>query len=164
MTKGPGGRPSKFDCINLDQVRVLTEHGFTDKEMASFFGVVISTWHKWKLDSPEFSDSLKEGKKTADNRVVRALYERATGYSHIDTKFATHEGVITDQKEYTKHYAPDTTACIFWLKNRDKENWRDKVDVGVSGKLDLNSLSDVQLELKLLALLAKAVTNDEAVR
>lgn len=126
--KKKGGRPNKFDALDLDQVRKLAERGLTDAEMSDFFGVALSTWHKWKKDFPEFSDSLKDWKNFADSRVERSLYERAIGFSHIDTKLATHEGKITDEKEYIKHHAPDTTACIFWLKNRDKENWRDKID------------------------------------
>jgi hypothetical protein len=26
---------------------------------------------------------------------------------------------------YIQHVPPDVTACIFWLKNRDPEHWRD---------------------------------------
>lgn len=33
-----------------------------------------------------------------------------------------------------KYYPPDTTAAIFWLKNRQKDKWRDKVDHELTGK------------------------------
>jgi hypothetical protein len=27
--------------------------------------------------------------------------------------------------KYIEHIPPDVTACIFWLKNRDPQHWRD---------------------------------------
>ena len=64
------------------------------------------------------------------------------------TKFATSEGRITDSKEYTEHYPPDTTAAIFWLKNRQPEKWRDKKEVDANVNLgdELEGLSDEQLQ------------------
>lgn len=130
----PAGRPSKFDNIDLKQVESLARRGWTDEEMSNFFGVVRSTWYKWKADKKEFSDALKNWKDEADERVERTLYERAIGYSCPDTKFATFEGRITDTAQYTKFYPPETTACIFWLKNRQPGKWRDKIDHELTGK------------------------------
>ena len=47
------------------------------------------------------------------------------------------DGTFTDAKEVTEEVAPDTTACIFWLKNRQREHWRDKTehDVTVTGDI-----------------------------
>lgn len=111
----------------------LCRLGATDKDMAGFFGVSEQTFHTWKKAHPDFLDALKEGKQRADAEVADRLFKRATGYSHIDTKFATFEGKITDSKEYVKHYAPDTIACIFWLKNRRPDLWRDKVGLEHTG-------------------------------
>jgi DNA-binding XRE family transcriptional regulator len=104
------GRPSKFDRINLDQVRKLAERGWTDAEMARFVGVTESTWNNWKKKHPEFLESLKEGKAVADGLVEWALFLRAIGFTGPDGK----------------HYPPDVTACIFWLKNRRPDQWRDR--------------------------------------
>lgn len=128
MSKGKGGRPSDYDRINLDQARILAEKGFTDQEMAEFFGVVRSTISLWKVEHPEFSDALKLGKDAADRKVERSLFERATGYSHPDTYFSNFQGMVTETP-MTKVYPPDTTAAIFWLKNRQPEQWRDKTEV-----------------------------------
>jgi len=59
--------------------------------------------------------------------VVRSLFQRACGYSHPEDKIFQHEGnpVVVPT---TKHYPPDATSAIFWLKNRDPANWRDKVE------------------------------------
>lgn len=102
--------------------------GATDIELAEFFGVCKATINNWKKDYPEFLDSLKEAKAEADSKVVRSLYERANGYSHGEEKIFLHEGKPV-KVAITKHYPPDTTACIFWLKNRQKEDWRDRHDV-----------------------------------
>jgi len=108
--------------------------GATDEELAVFLGVAVSTVNKWKKEKPEFSEAIKEGKSVADAKVAQSLYNRALGYTHKDTKFATHEGKITDTKEYDKHYAPDPTSAIFWLKNRQKDKWRDKNELDIKAE------------------------------
>ena len=121
------GRPSKYDSIELEKVKMLASRGWTDAEMSAFFQVNEDTWHEWKKKHPEFSESLKDWKKEADERVERSLYERATGYSHRETKMFQYEGVIISE-DTIKQYPPDTTAAIFWLKNRKPDEWRDKPD------------------------------------
>ena len=122
--------------------------GATDKEMADLFSVTERTLNQWKKDYPEFLQSLKKGKKIADANVASRLYNRAIGYDCKATKFATSEGKITDSKEYIEHYPPDTTAAIFWLKNRQPEKWRDKKEVDANVNLgdELEGLSDEQLQ------------------
>ena len=90
---------------------MLSLLGFTDKQLAAFFEVAESTLNKWKLDFPAFSESLKKGKDVADAKVATSLYNRAIGW---------------------KNAPPDVTACIFWLKNRQKNNWRDKQEMGLT--------------------------------
>ena len=131
--KKVGGRPSRYRAEFAEQAMKLCRLGATDVELADFFEVADSTISKWKVTHRRFSEALKEGKSAADAEVASKLFKRATGYSHTDTKFATHEGKITDAKEYTKHYAPDTIACIFWLKNRRPDLWRDKIGHEHSG-------------------------------
>ncbi len=129
----PEGRPSRYREEFAEQARKLCRLGATDKELADFFGVSVVTLDAWKKRHPEFLGSLKDGKSQADAEVADRLFKRATGYSHKDTKFATFEGKITDTKEFVKHYPPDTIACIFWLKNRRPDLWRDKVGLEHTG-------------------------------
>lgn len=128
------GRPTKFDPRYVDQARRLARLGQTDTEMAAFFGVSESTLNLWKQRHKDFSESLKEGKEEADALVADSLFHRARGYSHAAVKiFADVKTGAVEQVPYIEHYPPDTTACIFWLKNRQKAKWRDKVEQEVSG-------------------------------
>lgn len=138
------GRPSKKSKLDLKQVERLARKGWTDEEMAAFFEVDTRTWLRWKAADEEFCQALKEWKDEADSRVERSLYERANGYSHPDVHISNYQGDVTITP-IIKHHAPDTTACIFWLKNRDPKNWRDKVDVNHGGQEDNPIVSKVEL-------------------
>ena len=127
------GRPSKYKPDYAEQAIKLCMLGMTDAEMASFFEVSESTLNLWKEVHPEFSESIKKGKAAADADVASRLYHRAMGYDHPedDIRVVSGEIVITPT---IKHYPPDTTAGIFWLKNRQRDKWRDKVETEVTGK------------------------------
>jgi hypothetical protein len=99
--------------------------GADDAQLAVFFDVCEKTINNWKEEHPKFLQSLKNGKDIADAEIAQSLYHRAKGYSHPEDKIFNNGGeemVV----ETTKHYPPDTTAGIFWLKNRQKKNWRDE--------------------------------------
>ena len=123
------GRPSSYRGEYAEYARKLCRLGSTDESLADFFEVSVATLNRWKHAHPEFMESVKIGRTLADAEVVDSLYRRACGYSHAATKFVTHKGIITDREEYVKHYPPDTQACIFWLKNRRPDLWREKVEI-----------------------------------
>lgn len=135
-----GGRPSKYKPEYNEQAYKLCLLGATDKDLANFFDVNEDTIYEWKKEYPEFSESLKKGKDIADATVAQKLYHRAIGYDCKVTKFATYEGRITDEVNYIEHHPPDTTAAIFWLKNRQKSKWRDKQDIEHSGELKMPTI------------------------
>lgn len=145
------GRPSKYKDEYAGQAYKLCLLGATDKEIADFFNVSEQTINSWKKAYPAFLESLKKGKLAADAVVATKLYHRAIGYEHPEIITATFQGEITDTMEVTKHYAPDTTAAIFWLKNRQPAKWRDKqeIDQNVTGTMtntvDLSGLSIEEL-------------------
>lgn len=132
-TTNMAGRPSSFKPEYVEQARKLAELGATDREAADFFEVAESTLYLWKHTHPEFSEALKVGKDAADARVEQSLYRRALGYTHDAEKIAVNaQGEIT-KVPFTEHYPPDTTAAIFWLKNRKRDEWRDIKASEVSG-------------------------------
>lgn len=124
-----GGRPTKYKAEYAKQAEKLCKLGATDKELAEFFEVSEVTINAWKAKYTGFLKALKAGKGEADDRVERSLYQRAVGYSHPDTHISNYQGAVT-KTDITKHYPPDTTAAIFWLKNRRKDEWRDKYEHG----------------------------------
>ena len=134
--KRPTGRPSKFKPEFVAQAAKLAALGATDREVAEFFDVDERTLHRWKHQNEAFCQSLKVGKEAADERVEQSLYRRAIGYTQDDTHFSAYEGVVT-QTPYVKQVPPDTTAAIFWLKNRKPTDWRDKQEVQHTGGLNL---------------------------
>lgn len=134
------GRPTKYKEEFAEQAKTLCNFGATDDEIADFFKVNVATIYRWKNKYEDFCEALKAGKEKADERVERSLYMRAIGYTHDEDKIFNNNGeaLIVPTK---KHYPPDTTAGIFWLKNRRSQEWRDKVDHQHEGGLSINWLS-----------------------
>jgi hypothetical protein len=139
------GRPSKYKPEFTEQAKKLCRLGATDADLAKFFLVAESTLHLWKTEHAEFSEALKEGKEMADAEVADKLFKRATGYSHEAVKIVASPDGRQVQVPYTEHYPPDTTAAIFWLKNRRPDLWRDQkvIDATVTHKTEL---TDADLE------------------
>lgn len=136
---GAGGRPTKFKEEYCEQAYKLCLLGADDKQLADFFGVEEKTVNNWKIAYPKFLQSLKDGKDVADANVAKSLYNRATGYTHDDVHISNYQGEIT-VTEIKKHYAPDPTSMIFWLKNRQKDKWRDKTDHEHSGEIKMPAI------------------------
>lgn len=122
------GTPSKtkYAKISLRKVEKLAGFGLIDKEIAEFFDIHVDTVADYKKKHPEFSYAIKKGKLKADKYVAESLYHRARGYEHPEDKiFCSATGKVTTVRTI-KHYPPDTVACIFWLKNRQPDKWRDR--------------------------------------
>lgn len=119
------GRPSKYRPEFVGQARKLADLGQTDREIAEFFEVDERTLHRWKHDHEDFCHALTLGKEGPDARVEQSLFRRAVGYSHDDIHISTYEGAVT-LTSIVKHYPPDPTSMIFWLKNRRRDLWREK--------------------------------------
>ena len=99
--------------------------GLTDEQIAKNIGINRDTLYRWKKAYPDFSDALKKGKEVIDRQVENALLKRALGYTYEEVTF---EGDV-EVKRVIKQVVPDTTAQIFWLKNRKPEDWRDKREI-----------------------------------
>jgi len=161
------GRPSKYKPEYVEQAELLcAEFGADDKGLAKFFGVTKTTITNWKNDHPEFLASIKAGKDYHDTgKVEKSLLQRALGYKYtektVEAIKTKNEGLVGAKvvKVVEKEMAPDTTAQIFWLTNRQPERWRHvkRLEV-VDG--DLNRA--IEDELAKLAADRKAEATDEA--
>lgn len=125
------GRPSLYRPEYAKQAYHLALLGATVPDLARAFEVAPSTVDLWISKHPEFSGALKSGREQADARVAKSLYRRALGYSHPAVKILTvaagnNQGSDVQEVPYIERYPPDTTAAIFWLKNRRPDLWRDK--------------------------------------
>lgn len=118
-------RPTSYKTRYAIEVYTLCKLGATDKDIAEFFGVTTTTINTWKEVHPKFLASLKAGKIEADKLVLNSLFKRAQGYQTTEVKKTTDEYGKVRIVETTKFVPPDTTAGIFWLKNRDPDAWRD---------------------------------------
>lgn len=123
------GRPPSYEPAFAAQAEKLAKLGATDQELADFFEVDVRTVYRWKHGHDEFCQALKTGKDVADERVERSLYQRAIGYEQEEVKIFMPGGAAEPvYAPFRAKIAPDTTAAIFWLKNRRSGNWRDKTE------------------------------------
>lgn len=116
--------------------------GLTDEQLATNIGITAKTLYDWKKKYSNICEVLKRGKDVVDRQVENALLKRALGYEYTET---TREAVkdpdtgdveMRVTKEVTKQVVPDTTAQIFWLKNRKPDKWRDKPAYEDTSELD----------------------------
>ena len=131
-------RPSKYESHvkpKLNLVESWARDGLIDEQIAHNLGINVSTLYEYKNKYPEFTEALKNGKDDIDVQVENALLKRALGYTYIEVTKELTDGGLVETKRVTKEVQPDTTAQIFWLKNRRPQAWRDKQDLDVSGDL-----------------------------
>jgi hypothetical protein len=129
----------------LDVARVIGTLGGTEEELAAALGISRQALYNRKGKNPELVDTLKQAKAEADERVEQSLYKRALGYACEDTYFSTFQGNVT-ATPYRKHYPPDTTACIFWLKNRKPQEWRDRTQLESVSEQEIAGLTNEESE------------------
>lgn len=97
--------------------------GLNDEQIAENIGISVRTLYRWKKQYCQICHALKKGKDIADREVENALFKRAKGYDYTETKVKKKGGAIVEETVVTKHVPGDTTAQIFWLKNRKPEYW-----------------------------------------
>jgi hypothetical protein len=125
----PAGRPLVYDAEHHPRLaREKTAEGKTLADLAQLFDVARSTIQKWQVEHTEFAVAIREGREDATDKVERALFERATGYSHPDEKILVVEGAV-ERVDTVAHYPPDTKAAQLWLNNLRPDRWKDKQHV-----------------------------------
>ena len=122
-------RPTKYKKEYAKQAEKLCLLGATDTDLADFFGVSVRTVERWRAEHDDFCRAVKAAKNEADDRVERSLYQRAVGYETDAVKIFMPAGAEKPvYAPYRERVAPDTAAAIFWLKNRRKDQWRDRIE------------------------------------
>jgi len=132
--KHPVGRPSQYkDHYPELAYKYCRNHGFTNVELAELFKICTATLWSWQQKHPEFLSAIKKGKEKYDSEVVeRGLRRRAVGYQYYEDTYQTSrttdpetgQGKLILKKRILKSMAPDPTSMIFWLKNRQPQEWR----------------------------------------
>lgn len=137
----------------LIKIEGWAKDGLSDEQIAHNIGINKGTIYQWKKKYKAIDEVLKKGKEVVDRQVENALLKRALGYDYEEETKMIAESGKKSIKVVKKHIPPDTTAIIFWLKNRKREQWRDvnkieidkPVQVEQSTNIDLSNLSKDEL-------------------
>lgn len=118
--------------------------GFTEEQIANNIGCAYSTFRNWKKKYSAVLAALKKGKRPIDFEVENALLKNALGFKYTEEEIYKDDDGNTRVKKVNRYQKPDTTAQIFWLKNRKPKLWRDayKQDVEVVEKVDIKELEN----------------------
>lgn len=159
------GRRTKYDIdLHPKQAFKYSLLGLTDTQISGAMDISEATLNNWKKKYSEFLESIKKGKIEADANVVSTLYKRALGHTQknktaikvrkIDPKTEKMYDTVEIVEEEV-YFPPDIVATLFWLKNRQPEHWRDKKEIEIDDKRDLDtsllsdsSLDDIEQALK----------------
>lgn len=145
MAKGKYEQWLTAEC--LLQLGAWARNGLTDEQIAKNIGINRDTLYSWKKKYPVISDTLKKGKEVVDIQVENALLQKALGIKETVTKAVKLKEVLYDngkrisEKEHIEYVEeevyvpPETTAQIFWLKNRKPDMWRDKKDIDMNANI-----------------------------
>lgn len=129
----------------LTLIEGWARNGLTDEQIAKNLSISKTTFYKYRDEHPELSELLKKSKEKVDFEVENALYKRALGYEYEEEVYETVYDRFSEMyvekltKRVKKQVAPDTTAQIFWLKNRKPKEWREKQEIesNVNGKISI---------------------------
>lgn len=102
--------------------------GATVEQLADVLCVDSRTVYRWAKDHPAFDMAMRGGREMADANVASRLYARAMGYSHEEEEIKVIDNKVV-RVPTVKHYPPDPGAAIFWLKNRQPDLWKERVEV-----------------------------------
>lgn len=130
----------------LTRLEGFARSGLTDLQIAAKMGISAATLYQWQIDHPDISEAIKRGKKPVDDEVENTLLKSALGYEYeeiITEIIESPDGQQRKQVKKIKHYAqPNTTAQIFWLKNRRPDKWRDRQEL--AGSMNLTATNIVE--------------------
>lgn len=153
----PGNKYYTHVENKLEWIKQMAREGLIDKDIAHNLGVAESTFNGYKKKYPELAKALRDSKPEADAKVESALFKKALGYNvevkktfkckHTTYDSTTGKKIAEDEVLETGidevHIPADTTAQIFWLKNRVPDKWRDKQEIEHSGDETLSKVDEI---------------------
>lgn len=123
------GRPTKYKVEFNQVVKSMSMRGAVDLDLCEALDISEPTLTTWKAEYPDFLGSIKEGKDLIDTMVEKSLLNRAIGCNIKEIKVHCDKDGGIHQTPIERHFPPDPTSMIFWLKNRKPKEWRDKHEV-----------------------------------
>lgn len=118
----------------LIKIEGWARDGLTNEQIAHNIGINPDTLYTWIKKYPDIAESLKRGKEVVDRQVENAMFKAAIGYMY-EEETVTNAGDVVTTRKYAK---PNTTAQIFWLKNRKPDTWRDRQEQDVNVNTPIN--------------------------
>ena len=147
--------------ISLEKlVEHLAEIGLDQDEIIESLGLNRREFDKL-MENKKISSALTKGQDNCARKVEQALYSRAVGFNYEETattekpeKTASRaakpdsaapetgpgKSISSSSRSIIKKVIPDVTACIFWLRNRRPDKWRDPKDIDSSKKKSIQDL------------------------
>lgn len=128
------GRKPKSDYWlteeGLERVNQWAEKGLSLKQISHNMGIAYGTLFEWQREFPQLNDVIKKGQMVVTEEVENAMFMAATGYEYEEeTSELMDNGELKVVKKVKKSQAPNVTAQIFWLKNKNPQEWKDRVEV-----------------------------------
>lgn len=143
----------------LLQIGAWARDGLIDEQIAHNMGIRRKTLYEWKKKYSDIRNALKINKEIADIEIENALYKKAMGFVATDIvyerQYNEQKGKyeLMPVKKTERDVPPDTTAQIFWLKNRKPDVWSDRKDVTLNGKVNtVAEMTDEELEKKIASI------------
>lgn len=139
--------------------------GAKEEEIATALGVKRNAISVWKRSRPGVREALRDGKMIADAKMAESFYQAGVGYSHPETKLIPNrvktfndkgkiikDELVIERVEVIKHYPPNVTAGVKWLKARHPELWGEKANDTNAQIININTLnfadfSNAELEM-----------------
>ena len=146
------GRPTRYTKEIGKKVFTLCKKGFTMIELAEFFEVNEQTIYNWKDKHPEFFEAIKNGTQEYDSEMEVALNKKGMGGYHLTDITVEYdgEGNVTKKTLKKREQAPDTGAAFIWLKNRQRDKWKDKHEDKPSGNSGAKAIADFVKEMQVV--------------
>jgi len=118
-----------LDASELIRITNWVANGCTDEQLAANMGIHPATLYEWqnKPACREIAEAIKKGRELRLPNMENTFFTKALGGTVITETIEEFRGEVVDGKPYNgtivkrtvkKTLPPDTTALIFYLKNK----------------------------------------------